>query len=270
MPELPEVETIRRTLLPQVRGARVLHVEVRERRLRRLIGPDFESRLRGRALGEIERRGKYLLFPIGGAEYLLVHLGMSGTLELRSSAQAPRPHDHVRLRLEGERDLVFNDPRRFGLLCLGALGDLPELARIGPDPLCEAWTAERLRALFRGRRLPVKNLLMDQRTIAGIGNIYANEMLHRAAIRPRRRADRLRRRELAALAAAMRSVLSDAVRLGGSSISDFRDGNGRSGYFQLELAAYDRAGEPCRSCGSPIRRIVLAGRSSFYCPRCQR
>jgi formamidopyrimidine-DNA glycosylase len=148
--------------------------------------------------------------------------------------------------------------------------DLTELENVGPDPLAEDWSADRLRPLVRGRKRPIKNLLMDQALLGGIGNIYANEILFHAGIRPTRPARTLRQRELETLAHVTQLVLADAVRLGGSSISDFRDSNGRPGYFQLQLAVYDRAGEPCRRCATPIRRIVLAGRSSFYCRRCQR
>lgn len=279
MPELPEVETIRLSLLPHVVGTTIVGVEVRERRLRRPLAPDFERSLRNRPIGRITRRGKYLLFDIGDDEHLLVHMGMSGTLELRD-AKDDQPHDHVILQLDRSAvpgshrpapvRLAFNDPRRFGLMRVGRLAEFDELRNVGPDPLAETWSAERLHGVTRGRRLPIKNLLMDQRVIGGIGNIYASEMLFRAGIRPRRRAANLRRRELAALADAMRVVLEEAVLAGGSSISDFRDGTGRSGYFQLRHAVYERAGQPCARCGAVIRRVVLSGRSSFYCPCCQR
>jgi len=268
MPELPEVETIRQSLLPHVVGTVVANVEVRERRLRRPLAADFEQAVRGRPICGIERRGKYLLFDIDRGEHLLVHLGMSGTLELRDSTP-DQPHDHVLFHLRDAPRLVFNDPRRFGLLRVGRIAELDELRSVGPDPLAEQWSAERLRGLVRRRKLPIKNLLMDQRVIGGIGNIYASEMLFRAGVRPRRSAARLRGRELTALASAMRAVLEEAVQAGGSSISDFRDGTGRSGYFQLQHAVYEREGEACRRCATPIRRVVLSGRSSFYCPRCQ-
>ncbi|OFV89083.1 MAG: DNA-formamidopyrimidine glycosylase [Acidobacteria bacterium RBG_16_68_9] len=270
MPELPEVETIRRSLLAKLTGATIRSVTVRERRLRRPIARDFESRLRGRRVLNIRRRGKYLLFDLDGDDRLLAHLGMSGRLEMRSGNAPEELHDHVRLNLDRGRTLVFNDPRRFGLMRVGQPTELDEIHHVGPDPLAAEWSADRLRPLVRGRRRPIKNLLMDQTLLGGIGNIYANEMLYRAGIRPTRRARTLRRRELDALAGAMRRVLTDAVRLGGSSISDFRDGDGRPGYFQLQLAVYDRAGDPCPRCRTPIRRVVLAGRSSFYCRRCQR
>lgn len=270
MPELPEVETIRRSLLARVVGARITGVLVRERRLRKPIAADFESRLARRRIEGIDRRGKYLLLALDDGHTLLVHLGMSGSLTIAPADAALEPHDHVRLHLDSGSALTFNDPRRFGLMQLGRLEALGELDNVGVDPLAVEWSAAEWRAAVRGRRLPIKNLLMDQRLLAGIGNIYANEMLYRAGIRPRRRADRLRRQEIERLARAVREILERAVRLGGSSISDFRDGEGRPGYFQMHHAVYDRAGSPCRRCGATIRRIVLSGRSSFYCPDCQK
>jgi len=270
MPELPEVETIRRSLLTVVVGAHVTKVTVRDRRLRRPIADDLEERLRGRRIRSIGRRGKYLLFHLEPPATLLVHLGMSGALELREVGLPLRLHDHVRITLDGTTDMVFNDPRRFGLLCIRNDAQFEELNDMAPDPFSRDWSAEHLRALTRHRRLPIKNLLMDQRVVGGVGNIYANEMLYRAGIRPSRRAGSLTRREIEALAHAARAVLTEAVQLGGSSISDFRDGRGRPGYFQLQLAVYQRKGEPCPRCAAPIKRVTLAGRSSFYCPKCQR
>jgi formamidopyrimidine-DNA glycosylase len=269
MPELPEVETVRRSLLPII-GRRIEAVEVIEPRLRRRVARDFARRLVGRIIERIERHGKYLLFPLSGGEYLLAHLGMTGALLLQPAGTPPQPHDHVRFRLSGGVQLTYNDPRRFGLLRAGALEGLAELANVGPDPLANDFSPGHLAALARGRKRPVKNLLMDQRALGGIGNIYANEILFRAGIRPGRAARRLTRRELCALLVATRAVLHSAIRHGGSSISDYRDGEGRTGYFQLRLRVYDRAGRPCPRCGTPIRRAVHAGRSSFYCRKCQK
>jgi formamidopyrimidine-DNA glycosylase len=270
MPELPEVETIRRSLLPHVVGARVTRVSVRERRLRRPLQRDFAARLRGRRIVELERRGKYLLFHLDDGRVLLVHLGMSGSLELVPPGRPPETHDHVAIALDGGIVLVFNDPRRFGLMRIARGDDLTELQQVGRDTLTAAPSVEEWRVLVRGRRLPIKNLLMDQRVLGGVGNIYASEMLFQAGIRPRRRAASLRGQELARLSDAMRAVLEEAVGLGGSSISDYRDANGRPGTFQMRHAVYDRAGDPCRTCGAKIKRLVLSGRSTFYCPRCQR
>ncbi len=269
MPELPEVETVRRSLLPIV-GARIVAVEVRELRLRRAVAGDFERRLTGRVIRAIERRGKYLLFHLSGDEALLAHLGMSGALLLQPTGTMPQLHDHVCLRLSDGMQVTFNDPRRFGLMLVGRPDAFRELGNIGPDPLSDGFSVGDLAALACGRKKPVKNLLMDQRALGGIGNIYANEILFRAGIRPGRQARRLTRREIERLFAATRAVLRSAIRLGGSSISDYRDGAGRPGYFQLRLKVYDRAGQPCVRCRAPIRRAVYAGRSSFYCPTCQR
>lgn len=270
MPELPEVETIRRSLLPHVVGARVTGVTVRERRLRVPIAPNFEAQLRGRRITGLDRRGKYLLFQLDGERALLVHLGMSGSLELTPVGAPVNPHDHVAITLERRRVMVFNDPRRFGLMRVGRGSQFAELGNVGRDPLNAAPSLEEWRALVRGRRLPIKNLLMDQRILGGVGNIYASEMLFQAGIRPRRGAAGLKRLELERLSAAMQRVLTAAVELGGSSISDYRDANGQPGFFQMHHAVYDRSGEPCRTCAAPIKRVVLSGRSSFYCPRCQR
>ncbi len=270
MPELPEVETIRRSLLPHVVGARVTGVTVRERRLRCPIAPDFATRLRGRRIAALERRGKYLLFRLDDGRALLVHLGMSGSLALTPAGVPFGPHDHVAIAFGPKLVMVFNDPRRFGLMRVGRCADLAELRNVGRDPLTAAPSLEEWCRLVRRRHLPIKNLLMDQRVLGGVGNIYANEMLFQAGIRPRRRAAGLRRRELARLSTALRAVLEEAVDLGGSSISDYRDANGQPGSFQMHHAVYDRAGEACRVCAATIKRIVLSGRSSYYCPRCQR
>jgi len=270
MPELPEVETTRRSLVPHVVGARVTSVIVRERRLRRPLAREFETRLAGRTIAAIERRGKYLLFGLDDGATLLVHLGMSGSLTLLPAATPLAVHDHVAIGFDRGVAMVFNDPRRFGLMRVGRGEDFAELRNVGRDPLGSAMSADDLRALTRGRRLPIKNLLMDQRRLGGVGNIYASEMLFRAGIRPRRRAATLTRAELARLADALRAVLERAVELGGSSISDYRDANGNPGYFQIHHSVYDRAGQPCVTCATPIKRLVMSGRSSFYCPRCQR
>jgi formamidopyrimidine-DNA glycosylase len=194
---------------------------------------------------------------------------MSGSLTVRPRGAALSGHDHVALHLDNQRSVVLNDPRRFGLMRVGRVDDFAELRNVGRDPLSTPLSTGEWRALVRSRRLPIKSLLMDQKLLAGIGNIYANEMLFQAGIRPRRRAANLRGRELERLDDAMRRVLGEAVRLGGSSISDFRDATGNPGYFQIQHAVYDRGGKPCPQCATPIRRVVLSGRSTFYCPSCQ-
>lgn len=269
MPELPEVETVRRSLRPVV-GRRIEAVEVFEPRLRRSVARELPSRVAGHTIENIERRGKYLLFRLSGGDTLLAHLGMSGALLLQPAGTPRAAHDHIRLQLSGDLQLTFNDPRRFGLLSVGRADTFAELGNIGPDALDDGFSLSDLVALARGRKKPVKNLLMDQRALGGIGNIYANEILFRAGIRPSRPARRLTRAELARLFDATRAVLTHAIELGGSSISDYRDANGRPGYFHLCLSVYDRAGKPCPRCRTPVRRAVHAGRSSFYCPTCQR
>jgi formamidopyrimidine-DNA glycosylase len=267
MPELPEVETVRRSLLPII-GRRIETVEVRDPRLRQRIANDFAARLAGQVIEGITRRGKYLLFQLSGGEALLAHLGMSGALLLQPVDAPSAAHDHVRIRLGAGLQLTYNDPRRFGLMRLGRLDEFTELNNVGVDPL--RVSVHELASLAHGRKKPVKNLLMDQRALAGIGNIYANEILFRAGIRPSRQARRLTRTDLRRLVTAIRAVLTGAIRLGGSSISDYRDGAGRPGYFQLRLRVYDRAGQPCVRCKTAVRRAVHAGRSSFSCPVCQR
>jgi len=269
MPELPEVETVRRSLQPIV-GHRIVAVDVTEPRLRRRVDDDFAAMLIGRVIESIERRGKYLLFRLSGDRSLLSHLGMSGSLVVQPLGTTAQPHDHVRLHLSDGVQLVYNDPRRFGLLRLGSGDTFVELTNVGPDPLSGAVSLADLVALTRGRKKPVKNLLMDQRALGGIGNIYANEILYEAGIRPSRQARRLTRQDLERLLRATRAVLNHAIRLGGSSISDYRDGTGKPGYFQLRLRVYDRAGQPCARCRATVKRTIHAGRSSFYCPSCQR
>jgi formamidopyrimidine-DNA glycosylase len=269
VPELPEVETVRRSLLPVV-GRRVVTVRVPQPLLRWPLPDDFAARLRGQVIKTIRRLGKYLLFDLCGGETLLVHLGMSGTFVLRAPNTALGVHDHVALTLDDRTGLVFNDPRRFGFMRIGLPQDFDVLQRLGPDALSETVSADRLYALTRKRKRPVKNLLMDQAVLGGLGNIYANEILFLAGVRPGRRAGRLTRREVEAVLDATRVVLRRAIRDGGSSIADYRDGRGRPGYFQLRLHVYGRTGEPCLTCRSPVRRVVHSGRSSFYCPSCQR
>ncbi len=269
MPELPEVETVRRSLLP-ILGRRIEAVEIWEPRLRRPLQIDFAQRLRGRVIESVQRRGKYLLFDLSRDLWLLAHLGMTGALLLQPRKTAREAHDHVRLQLSGLRQLTFNDPRRFGMLRVGGLQDFSELRNVGPDALAESFTEVDFFALTRKRKKPIKSLLMDQPLLAGVGNIYANEALFRAGIRPGRRAAGLTRHEACSLFTSLRECLNEAIALGGSSISDYRDSNGRTGYFQLTLAVYDRNGQPCPRCAQAIRRQVHAGRSSFYCPNCQR
>jgi formamidopyrimidine-DNA glycosylase len=269
MPELPEVETVVRSLAPVLAGRRVAAVTVRERRLRGGVARDFAARLTGRRIVRLARRGKYLLAALDDGRIWIVHLGMTGRLTLAGSLHAARRHDHVLVRLDDGCVVAYSDPRRFGRMAVIDAAAVAAETAAGLDPLGEAFTAPALFAMTRRRRASVKALLMDQRRIAGLGNIYTNEILFHAGIRPWRPAARLGRADCERIVAATRAVLREAIRRGGSSISDYRDGFGREGWFQLQLAVYDRAGEPCRRCAARVRARVVAGRSTFYCPRCQ-
>jgi formamidopyrimidine-DNA glycosylase len=270
VPELPEVETVVRCLAPELTGRQVRSVVVHETRLRGGVAPEFASRLTGRRIDGLSRRGKYLLAALDDGRVWLVHLGMTGRLTLGPADATPERHDHVVVALDDGRRVTYNDARRFGRMAVLDREVLEAETGCGIDPLDAAFTADLLFGMTRGRRIPIKALLMDQRRVAGLGNIYVNEILFHAGIRPRRRAARLGRAECARVVRATRAVLTDAIRRGGSSISDYRDGLGRRGWFQLRHRVYDRAGEACRRCGTAIRAQVLVGRSSFYCPECQR
>ncbi|HEY8521449.1 MAG TPA: bifunctional DNA-formamidopyrimidine glycosylase/DNA-(apurinic or apyrimidinic site) lyase [Gammaproteobacteria bacterium] len=270
MPELPEVETTRRGLAPHVIGKRIARVDVRERRLRWPVSPDLPRRLAGRRVERLDRRAKYLLFGTDDGT-LLVHLGMSGSLcYLRADAPL-KPHDHVDIRFDDGSLLRFNDPRRFGTLQLTSAPERHRLLRgLGPEPLGEDFTADYLQRAARGRRVTIKQLLMNGRVVVGVGNIYANEALYRAGIHPARPAGRVSRMKLERLVTAVRDVLSDAIGNGGTTLRNFVGGDGRPGYFRQALRVYERDGEPCRRCGARIRRMVLGQRATYYCPRCQR
>jgi formamidopyrimidine-DNA glycosylase len=273
VPELPEVETVRRGLEPLLIGRRVTGVEVRERRLRHRVSLSALEGLRGAAVTAIRRRSKYLLVGTDAGLTLLVHLGMTGRLWVADAARPPRPHEHLVFDLDDGRTLRFADPRRFGLVEVVPDGRLhlhPRLRGLGPEPLEEQVTGRSLREACRGRRKPVKNFLMDTRAIAGVGNIYACEALHRAGIHPRRAIGRMGAAAWDRLAAAVKAVLREAIAAGGTTLRDFFNAAEEAGGFAVALKVYDREGEPCGRCRAVIRRIVQAGRSTFYCPRCQR
>jgi formamidopyrimidine-DNA glycosylase len=270
MPELPEVETIRRGLAPALVGRRIEHVLVREVRLRTPVAPDFARNLTGRRLEGLDRHGKFLLGRLDDGAVWLLHLGMSGQLTLSDGTPAARLHDHVLIRFEGDRLLAYNDPRRFGRIALVRPEAVATEAGVGIDALAVDLDAATLFRLTRGRRTSLKALLMDQRRIAGLGNIYVSELLFQAGVRPRRAAGRVSRADCDRIVAAMRAVLAEAIACGGSSISDYRDGFGSFGCFQSRHQVYDRVGEACHRCQTPIRGMVVVGRSTFFCPHCQR
>ena len=274
MPELPEVETVRRTLLPRLKGRRIEGVRVRETRLRSTLDPRrLRRHVTGRRIEDVTRRAKYLILHLEDERRLLVHLGMTGRLLLVESDAPLGDHLHVCFRLDGGLDLRYRDHRRFGLIdCLldAELATDRRLATLGPEPLSPGCDGAYLHARSRASRKPVKSFLMDARHIVGVGNIYASEALFLARIDPRRPAGRLSRASWDRVSGAVKQVLEDAIRQGGTTLADFRDANGDHGWFQVRLRVYDRAGAACAACGRAIRRVVLAGRSTFFCPRCQR
>lgn len=270
MPELPEVETVRRGLADAVTGRRIVAVEIHERRLRRPLECEFAARLTGRRIDRVRRRAKYLLLDLDDGASWLVHLGMTGTMVVLPADAPRRLHTHVVAALDDGRTLRFHDPRRFGLMRVGPADALAELATLGPEPLGAEFSADFLHGIARRQRRAVKSLLMDQQVVAGLGNIYVNEILFGAGIRPSRRTSRMTRADAERIVAETGRVLAEAIELRGSSISDYRDERGEPGAFQHTFRVYERAGERCRRCDGVIRRRVIVGRSSFYCPQCQR
>jgi formamidopyrimidine-DNA glycosylase len=274
VPELPEVETVRRLLEKHVRGRVIGSVRLSGAKLRVRIPPSLPAHARGRPIESVRRHGKYLLMDLGGGVSLISHLGMSGRwLFFPGAPPRDRKHVHVRIAFRDGSSLWFEDPRRFGLLRAVATDRArrdPSLGILGPDPVAEPPTGAGLRRLARGARVEVKNFLLDQRRLAGIGNIYASEILHRAGVGPRRRAGGLDRREWEAIAAEIPRVLNEAIERMGTTIGSFRTPWNEPGAYGERLLVYDRAGEPCRRCGTAIRRIVQGQRSTFYCPGCQR
>jgi formamidopyrimidine-DNA glycosylase len=295
MPELPEVETVRRGLAPVLEGATIERVELRRPDLRFPFSPRFAARLKGRKITALRRRAKYLLADIDDGSLLLMHLGMSGSFRIESGkAGSAKPvasdavyyergkaaaHDHVVFHLKRRPRVVYNDPRRFGFMLLLKPKERdthPLLQELGLEPTGNELSAEALAPLLAGRAAPLKAILGDQRVIAGLGNIYVSEALWRAKISPRRAAGTLIRSDgapterLERLVEAVRAVIADAIDAGGSSLRDYVRADGELGLFQHRFAVYDRAGKPCPRCGSTIRRTVQSGRSTYYCPTCQR
>ena len=271
MPELPEVETTRRGLAPHVRGRRIRALKVYERRLRWPVPAGLPARVAGQGIASIGRRAKYLLLRLESGA-LLVHLGMSGNLRLVRTDSPRVPHDHFDLVLNSGTVLRFNDPRRFGSL-LYVRGDPlehPLLAHLAPEPFARGFDAAYLWRITRGRRIAVKQLLMNSRLVVGVGNIYASEALFRARIRPQRAARSLTLPEVARLVRAVRAVLGQAIRAGGTTLRDYLRADGSPGYFRQRLYVYERAGKPCRRCGTRVRVITQGQRSTYYCPACQK
>ena len=270
MPELPEVETTRRGLLPHVAGRRVDHVLLRRPDLRWPIPPELEDLLPEQRIDGIRRRAKYLLLDTAAGSALL-HLGMSGSLRELPGDTPVRAHDHVDIVLDSTRVLRFNDPRRFGCLLWQAPGEThPLLAGLGPEPLSDDFDGGLLFARSRGRSAPVKTFLMDQAVVVGVGNIYAAEALFMAGISPLREAGKVSRARYAALADAVKAILAHAIQRGGTTLRDFISPDGAPGYFEQELLAYGRGGEPCPRCKRPMKQAMIGQRASVWCGRCQR
>ena len=270
MPELPEVEITCRGIAPHLEGRAVTAVRVRQSRLRYPVPEDLAQRLVGQTVLAVRRRAKYLLLEFAGG-CLLIHLGMSGSLRVVVADLPPEKHDHFDLVVGGEA-LRLRDPRRFGAVLWVAhpAEAHPLLARLGLEPLVAGFDGAALQALCKGRATPIKLLIMDAHLLVGVGNIYASESLFRARIHPQTPAGKLSKARCERLAACIRETLQDALAAGGSSLRDFVHSDGSSGYFQQQYFAYGREGEACRVCASPIRRIVMGQRATFFCGRCQR
>ena len=270
MPELPEVETTRRGIAPHLVGRRIRALLVHEPRLRWPIDPELPRVLPGQRVLAVTRRAKYLLLTLTRGA-LILHLGMSGSLRIVAQHSARSRHDHFELVLDSGQVLRFNDPRRFGC-CLHTLTDPlahPLLAHLAPEPLLAGFDGEYLHRVTRRRRVAIKPLLLNGQLVTGVGNIYASEALFRARIRPRRAARSLDRAECSRLAAAIRRVLSAAIRSGGTTLRDYVDAEGMPGEFRQKLYVYERAGRPCRRCRTPVRQVQQGQRSTYFCPQCQ-
>jgi len=270
MPELPEVETARRGLAPHLEGRRVRAVTLRRPDLRWPIPDEIRECLPGQRIDAVRRRAKYLLLDTAAGSALL-HLGMSGSLRVLPADTPVAAHDHVDVALDSGRVLRFNDPRRFGCLLWQPPGTTHELLQgLGPEPLSDAFEGDLLFALSRGRKAPVKTFLMDQAVVVGVGNIYAAEALFAAGISPLRPAGRVSRERYQALAEAVKRILAHAIERGGTTLRDFISPDGAPGYFELELLAYGRGGEPCPRCGRPLKQAVIGQRTTVWCGHCQR
>ena len=275
MPELPEVETVRRGLALRLSGRRIVRAELRRPDLRRPFPPMLAERLEGARIGDLRRRGKYILVDLDGSGVLLLHLGMSGRITAGGNNAPAEKHDHVVLTLDDGTVVRFNDPRRFGLLDYLPNSEIdahPLLAAMGPEPLEAGFDGAYLARALAGRMTPIKSALLDQKIVAGLGNIYVCEALYRAGISPRRLASTVGGARAARLAAAIREVLDEAIAAGGSSLRDYVQANGELGYFQHRWAVYGKEGEPCPgcACAEGVRRITQAGRSTFFCAKRQR
>jgi formamidopyrimidine-DNA glycosylase len=270
MPELPEVETTRRGIAPALIGRRITDVVVRDRRLRWPIPRHFETAIKHQTVRRIERRAKYILIAFDSGT-LILHLGMSGSLRIVRADAPPQLHDHWDLRLDSGMALRFHDPRRFGSALWTERNPLAHklLSKLAPEPLSDAFDAHYLFMATRKRAVAIKNFIMNSQQVVGVGNIYASEALFRAGISPRRAARRITRAQAAGLTRAIKDVLTEAIEIGGTTLRDYANADGIPGYFRQKLQVYERAGQPCRVCGTPVKHIVQGQRSTYWCAACQ-
>lgn len=270
MPELPEVETARRGIAPALLGRRVIAVRVQERRLRQPVPRQLDRELPGQSFEAVDRRAKYLLLRTASGT-VIIHLGMSGSLRIITAATPPGRHDHLDIVLDDGRALRYRDPRRFGLVVWTREDPARHrlLRDIGPEPLAADFSGATLHQAARGRRTAIKPFLMDAHVVAGVGNIYANEVLWLAGVHPLRQAGRVSAARYAAVAAGIRQILGQAIELGGTTLRDFHNEQGEPGWFEQQLKVYGRSGQPCAGCGTAIRVIKQAQRATYYCPVCQ-
>lgn len=281
MPELPEVETVRRGLSPAMEGRVIERLQVNRSDLRFPFPDRFKERVEGARITRLGRYAKFLVTELDTGEALIMHLGMTGRFSVNADPTADfhhdpgtyPAHDHVIFTMQGGATITYNDVRRFGFMELWPAEDManyPRLKAMGPEPLSNRFNAAYLNVALKGKHTPIKAALLDQSVIAGLGNIYVCEALFRSDISPRRKASTIPGARAARLAPAINAIIAEAIAAGGSSISDFANASGDLGYFQHGFAVYDREGEPCKTCNSPIKRLVQSGRSSFFCSKCQR
>lgn len=271
MPELPEVETTRRGIEPHVEGHTIAEIIVREPRLRWPVPENINQILSGKTITQVKRRAKYLLLDTGSG-HLIMHLGMSGSLRVLKNDMPPEKHDHIDILLTNGRKLRYTDPRRFGAILWSERPPHEHklLRNLGPEPLDNEFTTQRLFQMSRSRSQPVKTFIMDNKITVGVGNIYSSEALFKAGIRPDRACGKISRNRYELLVEAIKETLTKAIEQGGTTLRDFVGGDGKPGYFKQKLAVYGRTGQPCIRCGKSIKEIKLRSRSSYYCNQCQR
>ncbi len=271
MPELPEVETTRRGIEPHILKRKIANVVLRERKLRWPVPAKLPANLVGKSVQSVKRRAKYLLIDMGNGT-LMIHLGMSGSLRIVPKSELPEKHDHADFQFDNGKILRYRDPRKFGCILWIAedLEQHPLLSKLGPEPLTDEFDSDYLFSLSRKRKAPIKTFIMDGHMVVGVGNIYANEALFRAGIRPTREAGSLSKVKMRLLVSAIKQVLAEAIQVGGTTLRDFIGGDGEPGYFKQSLAVYSRAGLPCVKCGGILKEIRQGQRSTVYCGKCQR